>query len=130
MEQVAMKYPRVNFLMGHSGFGDWANAVRVAHDYPNLYLELTAVYIAHDWANQPCGSGSPVPFLSHLQLNGIIEYMCEHAGSEKIVYGDDMPWYSPHYAAGAVLFAEISDVDRHNILHRNAEELIRPYLSD
>ena len=35
-----------------------------------------------------------------------------------------MPWYSPHYAAGAVLFARIGDDDRHNILHRNAERLL------
>lgn len=122
--QVAEKYPGVAFLMGHSGFGDWETSVRVAAEMPNVYLELTAVYVAHDFANQPSGSGTPVPLLSHLQVNGIIEFMVERASSKKIVFGTDMPWYSPHYAAGAVLFARIDEEARHDILHRNAERLL------
>ena len=47
-----------------------------------------------------------------------------NAGSEKIVFGTDMPWYSPHFAAGSVLFAHITDDDRHNILHRNAAKIL------
>ena len=60
-----------------------------------------------------------------LQVNGIIEFMVEKAGSKKIVFGTDLRWYSPHYAAGAVLFARIDDSNRHDILHRNAERLLK-----
>jgi len=124
IEQVVGKYPDAILIMGHSGFGDWEGAVRVAADFPNVYLELTAVYIAHDWSMLPTGSGTPAPFMPCLQVNGIIEYMVEHAGATKIVYGTDLPWYSPHFAAGAVLFARIDDEARHEILHRNAERLL------
>lgn len=129
IEQAARKYPNAILIMGHSGFGDWENAVRVAANYPNVYLELTAVYVAHDWSMLPTGSGTPVPFMPCLQVNGIIEYMVEHATSKKIVFGTDMPWYSPHFAAGAVLFARIDDEARHDILHRNAERLLGAHLS-
>ena len=61
-------------------------------------------------------------------VNGLIEYMVETAGSHKVVFGSDLPWYSQHYHAGAVLFARISDEARHDILHRNAERLLGEYL--
>jgi len=71
------------------------------------------------------GSGTPTALMSCLQLNGIIEYFVERANSNKILYGTDMPWYSPHFAVGTVLFARISEVDRHNICHRNAERILK-----
>ncbi len=127
---VAEKYPEATFLMGHSGFGDFETSVRVARDFPNAYLELTCVYIAHDFAMQPAGSGTPLPLNSYLHVNGIIEYMVENASAKKIVFGTDMPWYSPHYAAGAILFARIDDDARHDICHRNAERLLAKFPID
>lgn len=123
VEKVAVKYPNAVFIMGHSGYGDWETSVRVAL-LPNVYLELTAVYVAHDFSMFPTGSGTPVALLSCLQVSGIIEYMVAKASSRKIVFGTDMPWYSPHYAAGAILFARISDDARRDILYRNAERLL------
>lgn len=128
LAEVATRYPKAVFLMGHSGYGDWDTSVCVAREYPNVYLELTAVYVAHDWAMQPAGSGTPVPFLPCLHVNGIIEYMVEQATSKKIIFGTDLPWYSPHYAAGAVFFARIDDQARHDILHGNAECLLTKFV--
>jgi len=124
VEVVAAKYPEARLLMGHSGFGDWETSARMGRDYPNLFLELTACYAAHDFEMLPSGSGTPVGLCSCLHVNGIIEFFVERAGSEKIVFGTDMPWYSPHFAAGSVLFAHITDDDRHNILHRNAAKIL------
>ena len=111
--------------MGHSGYGDWPASVGVARALPNVYLELTAVYVAHDFAMQPSGSGTPAALISCLHVNGILEHFVEQGGSHKIIFGTDMPWYSPHFAAGAVLFARISDDARRDILYRNAERLLR-----
>ena len=96
----------------------------MARDLPNVYLDLCAVCVAHDFSMQPTGSGTPLPLQSCLSVNGIIEYMVQESSSKKIVFGTDMPWYSPHYTAGAVLFARIDDEARHDILHRNAERLL------
>lgn len=125
--EVAVRYPRVQFIMGHSGFGEWDVSIAIARDLPNVYLELTAVYIAHDFAMQPAGSGTPIQLPSYLSVNGIIERMVDQATSKKIVFGTDLPWYSPHFAAGTILFARIDDEARHDILHRNAERLLSGY---
>lgn len=129
LEIVAKKHPRAAFIMGHSGYGDWEAAISAARDLPNVYLDLTAVYVAHDFAMLPSGSGTPLPLLSCLQVNGVIEYMVENCSSRKILLGTDMPWYSPHYAVGTVLFARITDDDRRNILFRNATQLLSAALS-
>jgi len=121
---VAARYPKAVFLMGHSCFGAWEQAVTLARDYPNVYLDITAVYVAHDFAVLPYGSGTPLPLASGLHVNGIIEYMVARAGPDKIVFGTDLPWYSPYYAAGAVLFAHIDEQARRDILYRNAERLL------
>ena len=47
-------------------------------------------------------------------VNGIIERMAAEAGSNKILFGTDLPWYSPHYAAVAILYSDITDDDVHN----------------
>ena len=125
LEEVAQKYPKATFIMGHSGYGDWETSVRIARDLPNVYLELTAVYVAHDFSVFPYGSGTPVALGSCLQVSGIIEFMVEKVSSKKICFGTDLPWYSPHFAAGAILFARIDDEARHDILHRNAEPLLK-----
>ncbi len=101
VEAAAKKYPNVRLIMGHAGYGEWDLASRVARDYPHVYLELTAAY----------------------RVRGALEIMVGTAGSQKITFGDDHPWFDPRYGIGGVLFAEINDDDRRNILYRNAERL-------
>jgi len=100
---LAEKYPHAAFLMGHSGYGEFEKAIEAAREHMNLYLELTAAY----------------------RVNGLIEWMTREAGSAKVVFGTDLPWFDPHYGIGCILFAKITDEDRRNILHRNAERLLR-----
>lgn len=99
--EVAGKYPNVTFLMGHSGYGEWERASKIARDYPNVYLELTAAYAAR----------------------GAMEIMIRIAGSEKITFGDDHPWFDPRYGIGCILFSRMTDEDRRNILYRNAQRI-------
>lgn len=128
LAEAAQRYPGARFLMGHSGYGEWETSVAIARDLPNVYLDLTSVVQALDFSQMPGGSLMPrVPVLSP-HVNGLIEYMVATAGSHKVVFGSDLPWYSQHYHAGAVLFARITDDDRHNILHRNAESLLGNHL--
>lgn len=106
VERIAVKYPNALLLMGHSGYGEWEKAIQVARDNLNVYLELTAAYA----------------------VNGVIEWMVREAGSEKILFGTDLPWFDPHYGIGCVIFSKITDEDRHNILHRNAERLLQRFI--
>jgi len=127
--EIADRYPGARLLMAHCGHGEWETAAQVAKDLPNVYLDLTSVPNAHDFALMPGGSLMPKAPVGGTQINGVIEYLVETAGSHKVLFGSDLPWYSQHYHAGAILFARISDEARRDILHRNAERLLGPHLS-
>lgn len=101
IEKIAKRYSDITLLMGHSCHGEWDYASRLARDYPNLYLDLCGTY----------------------QYYGVIEKMAKVANSRKITFGTDLPWFDPHYGIGCVLNADISDMDRHDIFHQNAERI-------
>jgi predicted TIM-barrel fold metal-dependent hydrolase len=101
VEKVVTRYPDLPFIAGHACYGDWDAAIALSRAHANLYLELTAAYA----------------------VNGILERMVSGAGAGKVLFGNDLPWFDTAYALGCVLFARISDADRHAILHRNAEAL-------
>jgi len=104
--QVAERYPEIDFLCGHSFYGNWEKGFALAARLPNVYLELTAAYA----------------------VNGLIEKMAEKVGADKIVFGCDMPWFDPHYAIGCIVFAHISDEERRKILRETAYKLLTPRL--
>ena len=106
VRSLAERYHKVKFLIGHSCHGDWDAAIKLAKDFPNIYLELTALF-------DDCG---------------ILEKFASQAGSDRMLFGTDLPWFDPHQAIGALLSAHITDEDRHNICHRNAEKLLAPFL--
>ncbi|MCJ7739487.1 MAG: amidohydrolase family protein [Anaerolineae bacterium] len=103
---MAEKYSRVKLLLGHSCHGEWDAAVRLAQDFRNVYLELTAVF----------------------DDRGVLEKFVREVGSDRLLFGTDLPWFDPHHAIGVLLSADITDDDRHNICHRNAESLLAPFL--
>lgn len=107
VERIAQKYPNVVMLMGHSGAGDWDNTCRLARTFPNVYMELTGV----------------------LHAPGVIEKLVSEGGSHKMLFGTDLPWFDPHYTTGCILFAHITDADRHNIFHKNAERILSSIIS-
>jgi predicted TIM-barrel fold metal-dependent hydrolase len=106
VRQMADRYPRVKLLLGHSCHGEWDAAVQLAHDFENTYLELTAIF----------------------DDRGILEKFVREVGSDRMLFGTDLPWFDPHHAIGALLSADITDDDRHNICHRNAERLLAPFV--
>ena len=107
VETIASRFPEVRLMMAHSLLGDWDAAVHMATDYPHVYCDLTAVF----------------------ECRGSLELFVERGCSERMVFGTDLPWFSPLHGIGCVLSAHISDDDRRNILHRNAERLLKPFLA-
>jgi uncharacterized protein len=101
VRKVAERYPDVPFLMGHSCFGEFDQAIELATTFPNVYLELCAAY----------------------RVSGLIEKMVEVAGSDKVLFGSDLPWFDEHFGIGCIVMSHISDADRRNILYRNAERV-------
>jgi predicted TIM-barrel fold metal-dependent hydrolase len=105
MEQ-AKRFPRAPFIIGHFGKLMFLDAVRSAELCPNVYLETSGAQVAD------------------------ITFALEHIPAKRILFGTDLPWFNHHYYIGSVLGADIGDEDRHNILHRNAEKLLQPFVSE
>ena len=53
-----------------------------------------------------------------------IEKLVASVGSERLLYGTDLPWFDEYQAVGGVLSAEISEDDMRNILYRNADGIM------
>jgi predicted TIM-barrel fold metal-dependent hydrolase len=100
--RILDRYHNLVFIAGHSFHDHWQRAAELALAYPNLYLELTAV----------------------LDNRGGLDILVEKVGSERILFGTDLPWFSTHYGIGAVLAAKMDDEDRRNIFHRNGAKLL------
>jgi len=102
VRRVAERYPNVRWLLGHSIHGAAEDAAAIAREFPNVYLDLCAV---------PDERGPLEVFLA--------------AGlAGRMLFGTDLPWFDPHYYIGGLLSADMSDADRHAILHGNAERLL------
>lgn len=101
-EKILSRYTNLKLIAGHSFFGQWDRAVELSKRYPNLYLELTAV----------------------LHRRGPLELFVDELGSQRILFGVDLPWFSYYHGIGAVLSAGISDEDRRNIFYRNGKKLL------
>lgn len=102
MARIADKYPDIQLILGHSSPNRLDDAIALVKRTENVYLDLCDIH----------------------RHSGIVEKMTKAAGSGKILFGTDLPWYDPTYAIGSVLCADISDEDRENIFYKNAETIL------
>ncbi len=102
-KEIAKRYGGLKLILGHSIHGEWEEAGAVAAEYGNVYLDLCAVLD---------------------ERAGILEKLVSAAGSGKILFGTDFPWFNYHYYIAGVAAAEISDEDCRNIFYRNAGKLL------
>ncbi|MFA6569444.1 MAG: amidohydrolase family protein [Victivallales bacterium] len=101
IETLFGKYPDATFILGHACHSEWDKSIRFIRNHPNVYADTCAV----------------------VDERGPLDKIVREAGSEKILYGTDFPWFDFNYYTGAVLGADISDEDRENILYRNFERI-------
>lgn len=94
-------FPRVQFAFGHAGARDVGDAIQLAKQYDNVWLEIT-------------GQGAT-------QLDAIIK----EAGSERLLFGSDWPFY-PLAAtlAKVLLVTEKNRTARDGIVRRNADRIL------
>lgn len=103
--KMAEKYPNVTFVCGHSFFDNFEYASDLLAGMRNVYYELTAVPI------QP----------------GFMERICEKAGSDRLLFGSDLPWFATSHSIGCVLSADLTDDDRENIFWRNGDKILQRF---
>lgn len=100
--RVLEKHRDFAFIAGHSFRGSMTDGIELALEYPNLYLELTAV----------------------LSQRGMVESFVEAGLEDRIVFGVDAPWFSYDFGIGALLSADITDEVRKKILYKNAAGIL------
>ena len=102
---VAPRFPRANFVMGHSGNTpvERGQAIAVALSHPNVYLETCSTFRAP----------------------GVIEQLVEEAGAGRVVYGSDMPLMDPRSQIGKIITARIPEAAKRLVLGANACRLLR-----
>ena len=54
----------------------------------------------------------------------MIEYLVEHAGADKVLYGSDQPLMDPRCQIGKIITARINDDDKRKVLGGNAARLL------
>ena len=107
IRRVVERYRNVTLVAGHSFNGYWEEAVALAGDFPNVYLDTSTV-----------------------NDRGVIEMFCERVGSERVVFGSDYPFVAHRYGIGCILTADITDADRRNILSENARRILSQCLPE
>jgi hypothetical protein len=99
------KYPRVRFVLGHAGGRGTGRfeAVRMARDYPLVYIDLAGDIFCHE----------------------LVERLCRDVPSEKIMFGSDWPWLDQRSHLARVYLAGIDDAVKRAILRDNAMAVYR-----
>lgn len=105
VRKAAERYPNITFIAGHSFFDGFDYAHDQLIECKNVFYELTAVPIER----------------------GFIETICEKDGSERLLFGSDLPWFATSHSIGCVLGADLTDEDRENIFWRNGDRILRRF---
>ena len=98
--------PKVTFLLGHSGALQFEQALELAQQYENVWLELSCQRVAN------------------------VKRMVEEGPADRIVLGSDWPWYHQAMPISKVLLAteHLGKADRRRhrrrIFHDNAARLL------
>lgn len=101
---VADRFPKATLIMAHSGgtVQGIQEGVAVAKKYENILLDIT---ISSNYM-------------------GSVEYMVNHAGADRVLFGSDAVFISQSAALARVLHARISDEEKEKILGLNMKRVL------
>ena len=106
MTRMVREHPDVTFVAAHPGDkGVFLKHLERMEQCENLYLDLS-------------GTG--------IFRYGLAAYGVQRVGSERFLFGTDYPICNPRMYVQAIYQEPISEADRENILHKNANALIGP----
>jgi uncharacterized protein len=100
---VLEAHSNLRLILGHAGgrSSGQRQAVALLRRYPNCWADL---------------SGDTLTL-------GLIEWLVQEAGADKLLFGTDANWIEPRYHLGRILKAQISKDDKLRILRTNALEV-------
>ena len=104
IERLADRFQDVSWVVAHAGAG-WAFAEEVAacvRRHPNVYAEITYTSVT----------------------NGVIEFLVEAAGEDRVVFGSDQPMRDPRPQLGWVVWADLPAEVRAKVLGGNFQSIL------
>ncbi|MDY7010896.1 MAG: amidohydrolase family protein [Planctomycetota bacterium] len=105
LDNVCRKFPQARIMLAHSG-GNYKMAdesIKLAKEHPGVYLEITY---------------TPRPY-------GMIEYLVEQVGAERVLFGSDWAFRDPRSQIGWAGYARIPLPEKEKILGGNMAGLLQ-----
>lgn len=104
-KKIGKEFPKAKILLGHSGgpVKGIDQAIEAATETENLFLDLT---------------GSSLP-------RGMLEVMVDKVGSDRVLFGTDIPFVDCRAKIGYIAMARLSDDDKRKIFGLNAKTLFK-----
>jgi len=101
VERIGREYPDLVLVIAHANQLQFEPCFQVVGALPNVYADIVS-------------SGFPY---------GLIERLVKAVGSEKVLFGTDVPYLDPMSQWGKLAFARLDDRAKENIYFRNAEKI-------
>ena len=103
---VAKKYPDASLIIGHSAVTEYTAklcVIKACREYDNVYAD-TAISTTYD---------------------GAIDWIVDKIGSDKLLYGSDLPFFDARQGFGRVAMSNLSDGDKEKIFGLNAKRIFK-----
>lgn len=106
VESLAHLFPRVRWVVAHTGrdFKRADQAGEIVAKHRNVYVEIN---------------------LASIPL-GMIDYLVDRCGEDRVLYGSDTPILDPRQPLGWVVFSRLSVAAKKKVLGGNALRVLRP----
>jgi predicted TIM-barrel fold metal-dependent hydrolase len=104
MLDITERFPNIHFLLAHSGWSykQAREHIEIAKQRKNVSLEITFTAVTH----------------------GIIEFMANEIGADRVLFGTDQPMRDPIPQFGWVAYSHLSQEDKLQILGLNMKKII------
>jgi uncharacterized protein len=106
-EKVATTHPGLKIILGHAGAKDY-----YYYEVIKMLKRCTSKNIFVDLAGD-------------IFYSGMIELFVKEIGSQRVLFGTDIPWCDPLYQIINIINSDISDRDRENIFFNNAAGIFK-----